>query len=40
VVPKRVTPGFEAHIPKRAFPVVYAALGLGLLFATVIGHRE
>ncbi|MGN6519599.1 MAG: hypothetical protein ACTHK2_09280 [Dokdonella sp.] len=30
VVPRRFTPGFEAHLPRRAIAVVYAAFGAGL----------
>ncbi|MBC8642254.1 CoA transferase [Caballeronia sp. EK] len=29
VVPKRITPGFEAHMPRRSFLPVYLALGAG-----------
>lgn len=39
VVPDRVTPGFEAHVPKRSFPVIYAALGMGLFLATAASRR-
>ena len=30
VVPKRLTPGFEAHLPARSIALVYVAFGLGL----------
>jgi hypothetical protein len=40
IVPKRVTPGFEAHVPRRTFPVIYAALGLGLALATMIDRSK
>jgi hypothetical protein len=40
VVPERVTPGFEAHVPRRSFPVIYAALGLGLALATLIDRSK
>lgn len=36
IVPKRVTPGFEAHIPTRSFPLIYGALALGFFLATTI----
>lgn len=36
VVPERVTPGFEAHLPRRSFAWVYGALGLGLFGAACI----
>jgi hypothetical protein len=35
VVPKRLTPGFEAHISKRSFPKIYVALGVGLAIASL-----
>ncbi|MCQ4163266.1 hypothetical protein [Tahibacter harae] len=31
VVPRRLTPGFEAHLPRGAVALVYAAFALGLL---------
>ncbi|MCY0389476.1 hypothetical protein OVY01_20230 [Robbsia sp. Bb-Pol-6] len=36
VVPERVTPGFEAHLPRRSFAWVYGALGLGLFGAACL----
>jgi hypothetical protein len=36
VVPKRVTPGFEAHIDLRSFPKIYLALGAGFALAALI----
>ncbi len=40
VVPKRVTPGFEAHIEPRAFPKIYFALGAGFAIAAMIGLSD
>jgi hypothetical protein len=34
VVPKRLTPGFEAHLRPRAIALVYAAFAAGLALAT------
>ncbi|WP_084675797.1 hypothetical protein [Caballeronia insecticola] len=36
VVPKRITPGFEAHMPRRSFLPVYIALGAGLALARLL----
>lgn len=38
VVPKRITPGFEAHMPRRSFLPVYVALGAGLALARLIDN--
>ena len=38
VVPERVTPGFEAHMPRRSFLPIYAALGAGLALAALAGR--
>jgi hypothetical protein len=38
IVPKRVTPGFEAHIPARSFPLIYGALAIGFLLAATGRH--
>lgn len=36
VVPKRVTPGFEAHISSRSFSKIYLALGGGLALVSLM----
>lgn len=36
LIPKRVTPGFEAHISERSFPKIYLALGAGLALASLV----
>jgi hypothetical protein len=38
VVPESVTPGFEAHVPRRSFLPIYAALGAGLALAALAGQ--
>jgi len=40
VVPERVTPGFEAHVPQRSFLPIYAALGAGLALAAFVGRSR
>jgi len=35
VVPKRLTPGFEAHLSRRSLAAVYVALGAALLAAAL-----
>jgi len=35
VVPKRVTPGFEAHLSGKSFLAIYVALGAGLALAAL-----
>ena len=39
VVPKRLTPGFELRLPRRALAGVYAALGVGLALRDVYRGR-
>ena len=39
VVPKRVTPGFEAHLLERSFVYTYAALGAGLALGALVRRR-
>ena len=36
VVPKRLTPGFELRLPRRALAPIYAALALGLSLRDVL----
>lgn len=36
MVPKRLTPGFELHLPRRAMWGVYAALGAGLALTAML----
>ncbi|WP_250437850.1 hypothetical protein [Caballeronia sp. ATUFL_F2_KS9A] len=38
-VPKRVTPGFEAHLSKRSLAMTYVALGAGFAIAALIRGR-
>ncbi|WP_371884350.1 hypothetical protein [Caballeronia sp. S22] len=38
-VPKRVTPGFEAHLSKRSLAMTYVALGAGFAIAALIRRR-
>ncbi len=38
IVPKRITPGFEAHITRSSFPKIYFALGAGFAIAALIGR--
>ncbi|WP_236873617.1 hypothetical protein [Burkholderia sp. PAMC 26561] len=40
VVPERVTPGFEAHVPPRSFVPIYAALGAGLALVALATKRR
>lgn len=40
VVPRRLTPGFEARLPHRDLSWVYAAFALGLLCAPAIAARR
>jgi hypothetical protein len=39
-VPKRVTPGFEAHLPKRSLAMTYVALGAGFTIAALARQRK
>ncbi|WP_284507644.1 MULTISPECIES: hypothetical protein [unclassified Caballeronia] len=38
-MPKRVTPGFEAHLSKRSLAMTYVALGAGFAIAALIRGR-
>ncbi|MCC8395460.1 hypothetical protein LJ656_23005 [Paraburkholderia sp. MMS20-SJTR3] len=40
VVPARLTPGFEAHLSRRALGTVYVALGCGLLAAALLRRQN
>src|ERR1700712_1212523 len=40
VVPQRVTPGFEAHIPRSRFGWIYGALTLGLSAAAMVRAKR
>jgi hypothetical protein len=35
VVPKRITPGFEAHLSGKSFWAIYGALGAGPVLAAL-----
>ena len=39
VVPRRLTPGFEMRLPRRALFFVYAALALGLAAKNIVGSE-
>jgi hypothetical protein len=39
-VPKRVTPGFETHLPKHSLAMTYVALGAGFTIAALIRQRR
>ncbi|WP_341845015.1 hypothetical protein [Caballeronia fortuita] len=38
-VPKRVTPGFEAHLSTRSLAMTYVALGAGFAMAALLRSR-
>ena len=40
VVPKRLTPGFEQHLPRRARFAAYAAFAAGLAVTALYRHRR
>lgn len=40
LTPRRLQPGFDAHLPRRSMAGVYAAFGLGLGLASWLLHRR